>query len=56
MRTGDYALFNLAVDWEISDNVSVLATVKNIADGNYTLVDGFPEEGRNFSLSLRLKN
>jgi|JI10StandDraft_1071094.scaffolds.fasta_scaffold18959_2 iron complex outermembrane receptor protein len=55
-ETGDYALFNLAVDWEISDNVSVLATVKNIADGNYTLVDGFPEEGRNFSLSLRLKN
>ncbi len=55
-KTGDYALLNVGVDWAISDNVSLLATAKNLGDNDYTLVDGFPEEGRNFSLSLRLRN
>ena len=55
-ETGGYALFNLAADWSLSDNVSLLAGVRNIADENYVLVDGFPEEGRNFTLSLRVRN
>lgn len=54
-KTGGYALFNLSAALGISDNVSVLASVKNITDENYVLVDGFPEEGRNFTLSLKLR-
>jgi len=55
-ETSDYVLANVALNWEINDNVSMLFTGKNLGDENYTLVDGFPEEGRNFSVSLRLTN
>lgn len=55
-ETGKYSLLNLALDWTVSDNISVLLAAKNLTDENYTLVDGFPEEGRNVSLSLKLKN
>jgi iron complex outermembrane receptor protein len=55
-QTGAYTLLNLAVNWNVSDNVSLLFGGKNLTDENYTLVDGFPEEGRNFSVSLRLRN
>ncbi|MBI1360957.1 MAG: TonB-dependent receptor [Alphaproteobacteria bacterium] len=55
-KTGDYTLLNLAADWTLSPNVSLLAGVRNIGDANYQLVDGFPEEGRNVYLSLRLRN
>lgn len=55
-QTGEYVLVNLAADWQTNDNLSLLATVKNIGDGDYTLVDGFPEEGRNYTLSLRWRN
>jgi iron complex outermembrane receptor protein len=55
-KTGAYGLINLAADWSVNDHVSLLAGAKNITDRNYVLVDGFPEEGRNFYVSLRLKN
>ncbi len=55
-ETGQYVLFNLAIDWELSDNASLLLSARNITDQNYLLVDGFPEEGRNFTASLRIRN
>ncbi len=55
-ETGEYALFNIAADWAISPNVSVLLSVRNLTDENVVLVDGFPEEGRNATLSVRLRN
>ena len=55
-ETGAYALANISADWAISPNVALLFTVRNLADENYVLVDGFPEEGRNATLSLRLRN
>lgn len=42
-------LYAPSADWQITDNLSLLATVKN-------LVDGFPEEGRNYTFSLRWRN
>lgn len=55
-QTGGYALANLAAQWQVTDNVSLLAGVKNLGDETYTLVDGFPEEGRNFYASVRFRN
>ncbi|MDZ4762403.1 MAG: TonB-dependent receptor [Alphaproteobacteria bacterium] len=55
-ETGSYGLLNLAMDWDLSDNVSILAGGKNLLDRSYFLVDGFPEEGRNFYVSVRLRN
>jgi iron complex outermembrane receptor protein len=49
-------LFNLVADFDISKNVSLLVGGKNLTDENDTLVDGFPEEGRSYYVSLRLRN
>lgn len=54
-ETGNYTLFNLAADWRVAPGVSLLAGVKNITDELYVLTDGFPEEGRSYHLSLRVK-
>ena len=35
--------------------VSFLAGAKNLTDKNYTLVDGFPEEGRSYYASVRVR-
>jgi iron complex outermembrane receptor protein len=55
-KTGDVMLFNLVADFDISKNVSLLVGGKNLTDENYSLVDGFPEEGRSYYVSLRLRN
>ncbi|MFT3724805.1 MAG: TonB-dependent receptor [Hyphomonadaceae bacterium] len=55
-ETGEYALFNVSANWDVSPNVSLLVAANNIMDTNYVLVDGFPEEGRNMTVSLRLRN
>lgn len=55
-ETGAYALVNLSADWTISPNLSLLFAVRNLTDENYVLVDGFPEEGRNATLSIRIRN
>jgi iron complex outermembrane receptor protein len=55
-QTGDYILFNLAADFTLSPNVSVLVGGRNLTDENYTLVDGFPEPGRSFFASVRFRN
>ncbi|MEZ5939014.1 MAG: TonB-dependent receptor [Hyphomonadaceae bacterium] len=55
-ETGAYALLNLAADWRVSDQVSLLVGGRNLTDSDYQLVDGFPEQGRTFYLELRLRN
>jgi len=55
-KTGEYVAVNFAADWAISDSISLLATARNLTDANYTLVDGFPEEGRNYTLGIRWRN
>lgn len=54
-RTDDYALVNLAADWQITEEVDLLVGARNIFDENYFLTDGFPEEGRSFYLNLRAR-
>lgn len=54
-ETGDYTLFNLAADWQITDGVDLLVGARNLFDESYTLTDGFPEEGRSFYMSLRAR-
>ena len=54
-RTGRYTQVNLAATWDINDHANILVGARNLTDENYQLVDGFPEEGRNFYVSLRLK-
>lgn len=55
-KIGSYFLTNLQADYAVTDGVDVAFSVKNMFDVNYTLTDGFPSEGRNFFLSLRVKS
>ncbi|KAF2337294.1 TonB-dependent receptor plug domain-containing protein [Flavobacterium nitrogenifigens] len=52
-RVPDYTLLNLYGSGKISKNFSLDAGVNNIFDRNYSLVEGYPEEGRNFFVTLR---
>lgn len=52
-RTGSYALVNLRIDYELLNGVEVGVGARNLLDDNYTLADGFPEQGRSFFVSLR---
>lgn len=52
-RTGSYALVNLTTSWTLNNHFDALLGGRNLLDRNYQLVDGFPEQGRNFYLSIR---
>lgn len=55
-RIGDYALANLRVDFDVTDQVTLGVGGRNLFDAGYTTVDGYPEAGRSLFVSLRLKN
>jgi iron complex outermembrane receptor protein len=54
-RTGAYANAGLRIDYRLIQNVDVGIGARNLFDDNYQLVDGFPEQGRSFFLSLRAR-
>ncbi|MCV9932135.1 TonB-dependent receptor [Flavobacterium sp. LS1R47] len=55
-RVPDYTLLNLYGSGKMAKNFSIDAGVNNIFDKNYSLVEGYPEEGRNFFVTLRFFN
>lgn len=55
-RVPDYTLLNFYASGKILKNFSLDAGISNIFDRNYSLVEGFPEEGRNFFVTLRFFN
>lgn len=54
--TAGFALFNTIVDVRVWKFASVEAGVNNVFDKNYSLVEGYPEEGRNFFVTLKFFN
>lgn len=55
-RVPDYTLLNFYASGKITKNFSIDAGLNNIFDKNYSLVEGYPEEGRNFFVTLRFFN
>ncbi|RKR10668.1 iron complex outermembrane receptor protein [Flavobacterium sp. 90] len=55
-RVPDYTLLNFYGSGKIAKNFSIDAGINNIFDKNYMLVEGYPEEGRNFFITLRFFN
>ncbi len=51
-----FTLINASVSGQIWKYMSLEAGVNNIFDTNYSLVEGYPEEGRNFFITLRFFN
>jgi iron complex outermembrane receptor protein len=54
-RTGAYAQANLRVDYDVTDRVQIGVGGRNLFDDNYHLVDGFPEQGRSYYVSVRAR-
>lgn len=52
----DYTFLNFYGSGKISKNCSIDAGINNILDKNYSLVEGYPEEGRNFFVTFRFYN
>ncbi|MEG1227919.1 MAG: TonB-dependent receptor [Flavobacterium sp.] len=55
-RVPDYTLLNFYASGKIAKNFSIDAGINNIFDKNYCLVEGYPEEGHNFFVTLRFFN
>jgi iron complex outermembrane receptor protein len=55
LRTGAYELLNLKVEYKIRRDWDVSLTARNLTDRNYQVVDGYPQEGRNFLLATRIQ-
>lgn len=54
-RTGGYILANLTAQVVITPKIDIVLGARNLLDQRYQLVDGFPEEGRNFRADLRMR-
>jgi iron complex outermembrane receptor protein len=55
VRTGGYELMGLKLEYELWPNWQISVTGRNLMDKNYAVVDGYPQEGRNFVLATRLQ-
>ena len=55
-KDGEFMLLNAAISLRVLKNFSVDAGINNIFDTNYSLVEGYPAEGRNFFVTLRFFN
>jgi iron complex outermembrane receptor protein len=54
-RTGSYANAGLRADYRLAQGIDVGVGARNLFDDNYSLVDGYPEQGRSFFVSLRAR-
>ena len=54
IRTGDYSLLNLQVQYRGGDTWEIAAGGSNLTDENFELAFGYPEVGRNVYVRLRL--
>lgn len=55
-KTPQFTTFNAIVSGQVWKYMSIEAGVNNIFDKNYMLTEGYPEEGRNFFITLRFFN
>ncbi|MCV2217613.1 TonB-dependent receptor plug domain-containing protein [Thauera sp. Sel9] len=55
VKTGSYTLANLRVGYQVTSDLDVSLTARNLFDKNYELKHSYPEEGRNFMLTARIR-
>jgi iron complex outermembrane receptor protein len=53
VRTGQYTLLNLGVEYMVQRKLELTAGLKNLTDDDYQLAWGFPQPGRTFYLKAR---
>ena len=55
-KVAGFSLLNASISGRVWKYVNVEAGINNIFDKNYSLVEGYPEEGRNFFVTVRFFN
>lgn len=55
VKTGEYELLNLKIEYRLQKDWDVSLSARNLLDKNYQLVDGYPQEGRNFIVATRIQ-
>lgn len=53
VRTDNVTLMNLKLEYTLTPGWDVSLSARNLFDKNYQIVDGYPQEGRNFTLATR---
>jgi iron complex outermembrane receptor protein len=56
LQTGSFVLVNFTAQYAVTDRIDIQVGARNLLDENYSLVAGFPSEGRNFFLNLRIRS
>ena len=54
-QLGAYTLANISADYEFRPGVTLNFTGHNLSDQNYSLTDGYPEQGRTFTVGMKMK-
>ena len=55
-QVAGFSLLNASISGRVWKYACVEAGINNIFDKNYSLVEGYPEEGRNFFVTVRFFN
>lgn len=53
---GGFVLLNFVANYALTDTLDIQAGARNLLDQNYQLVPGFPSQGRNYFITLRLRS
>jgi iron complex outermembrane receptor protein len=54
-QLGAYTLANISADYEFRPGVILNLAGHNLFDQNYSLTDGYPEQGRTFTVGMKMK-
>jgi iron complex outermembrane receptor protein len=55
VKAGSYALVNFQAEYRLTENVTAAFGATNLLDDNYSLVEGFPEAGRQFFTNVKAR-
>lgn len=52
-KSPEFTVISAIISGQVLKNINIKAGINNIFDNNYSLTEGYPEEGRNFFLTIR---
>jgi len=54
-QTGEYAVFNMTADYQLTENIQIYGKIENVGDEYYQTVDGYATSPRAFYIGIRGK-
>ena len=56
LKTGSFTLWNLEAEFDVTERIGFQVGARNLLDQGYSLMPGFPSEGRSFFINLRIQS